>query len=66
MPPKRPTPAQPAALTLAQRLRSSLAHDPDFAPDDVPAETAGVSEPGAIFHVTDGQGRRIRVRVNVV
>lgn len=59
-------PAGPRAVTLAERLRAGLRGDPDFAPDDLPAETPGVSEPGALFHLADAHGRRWRVRVNRV
>lgn len=64
MPKPTSTPAQPAALMLAQRLRGALARDPDFKPDDLPAETGGVMEPGAVFHVTGADGRVFRIRVN--
>lgn len=53
-------------MSLASRLRDGLVGDPNFRPDDVPQETAGVREPGAIFHVTDGEGGRLRVRINRV
>lgn len=57
-------PIPPAAVRLAQRLRAAVASDPEFAPDDLPAETPGVTEPGAIFHVSDAAGAIYRVRIN--
>jgi hypothetical protein len=56
-------PTEPAAVRLAQRLRDTLHGDPDWSPDDVPTETAGVMEPGAIFHVNDAQGHVFTVRI---
>jgi hypothetical protein len=56
--------ARPAALILAERLRTAITGDPDFAVDDLPSETGKVIEPGAMFHVETADGRRYRVRVN--
>ncbi len=53
----------PAAVVLASRLQRGLRNDPDFSLDDVPILTNGDDEPGAMFHVTDAEGRRWRVRV---
>lgn len=52
-------------MLLAERLRAALMRDPDFKPDDVPQETPGVKAPGAMFHVTDADGRRYRIRANL-
>lgn len=62
----RSKPAEPPALQIAKRLREHMRSDPDFGPDDVPTETPGVSEPGAIFHLNDRHGGRYRIRVNRV
>jgi hypothetical protein len=62
--PKAPKPAdKSSAMILAHRLREAMVNDPDFAPDDVPSETGGVYEPGAMFHLETSDGRRFRVRV---
>lgn len=59
-----PPPAdRPTALRLAERLRAALAGDTEFAIDDLPAQTPGVREPGAMFHVQTAAGRRYRIRV---
>lgn len=63
---KAPTTAagDPPALQIAHRLRAAMLDDPDFTPDDIPAETQGALEPGAIFQVVDPAGQVYRVRVN--
>jgi hypothetical protein len=54
----------PPAMQLALKLRAALLDDGDFAPDDTPAETGIVLEPGSMFHVRASDGRIYRVRVN--
>jgi hypothetical protein len=50
------------ALTLASRLRRAL--DPrQYSAPDMPQEVPGQLGPGAIFDLTDAQGRIFRVRV---
>lgn len=63
--PKKPVAdlPRPAAMILAERLRAGVAKDPDYALDDLPTETSGVLEPGAMFHMTDASGARYRIRV---
>lgn len=61
--PKTTPAAEAPALTLALRLRAALLDDPDYPPDDVPVETSGAIEPGAMFHAADAEGRLWRVRV---
>jgi len=56
------TNTQPA-LVLASRLQAWLRADPDFDLDDARTPTRGIDAPGAMFHVTDQEGRRWRGRV---
>lgn len=56
--------ALPPAMALADKLRAGLQGDPDFKPDDLPTETPGIEEPGALFHVTAADGAVYRIRIN--
>ena len=65
MPPRKPPTilALPPAQALADRLRAALDGDADYNADDLPTETDGAIEPGAMFHVSDQAGQVWRVRV---
>lgn len=54
----------PTAMVLAARIRERMAKDPDFKTDDVPTQTAGVYEPGAVFHMIAPDGGAYTIRIN--
>jgi hypothetical protein len=60
---KEPKKPKPGALPLAQAIHAAMRANPAYETDDIPSETAGVTEPGAIFHVTDADGRVWCIRV---
>lgn len=61
---KTATKTDPPSLVIARRLRGVMVDDAEYGPDDVPAETPGAFEPGAMFHLETADGRVFRVRVN--